>query len=242
MTVLFALPAGVIDAYRVSSIFTISGVASSSKAFDYSIGSASGTTAACGGDGATYPGSSYCYKASNAAPKTFLEAEAECIRWGGHLASVHGEAEGAFVASLIANETGPLSTAWIGYSNVLNGNQPDEGLRIAQLQGAGAGPYTWTDGSASGYTNWVYSGPLHAGARSCALLGRGDWWVTECGVETGRLCAGRTWGSWGGGWLDVVGLPFSDEAQICYQDQAIGTTAACTQPEWVGTNLDDPCR
>ena len=217
---------GVIDTSTVNVIYSITGSQSSAQSFTYTFGpTVGGTTGICGEGDVTYPGSQYCYAYTGSPRRTFLEAEAACIEWGGHLASIHSEEEDAFVASLIQETSGQQSVAWIGYSNVLNGNQPDEVLRVAQLEGTSGGVFSWSDGSIGVFSKWIYGGPLHTSSRSCAMIGRGDWWVSECSLETGRLCAGRTWGSWGGGWLDVVGLPFSDEEEICYQDQEIGTTA-----------------
>uniref|UniRef100_A0A6U4Z055 Tyrosine-protein kinase ephrin type A/B receptor-like domain-containing protein n=1 Tax=Hemiselmis andersenii TaxID=464988 RepID=A0A6U4Z055_HEMAN len=42
--------------------------------------------------------------------------------------------------------------------------------------------------------------------------------------------------------MDVVGLPYSVEEAVCYNDQVVGTTERCTQPDSVGTDQDDPCR
>lgn len=71
---------------------------------------------ACGGsavgpvtDGESHGGD--CTMSFKDAPLAFADAEADCVRQGGHLASIHSEAEMETVQSLVSN------TAWIGMND-----------------------------------------------------------------------------------------------------------------------------
>ena len=71
---------------------------------------------ACGGsaagpvtDGESHGGD--CTMSFNAAPQSFADAEADCVRQGGHLASIHNDADMETVQSLVSN------TAWIGMND-----------------------------------------------------------------------------------------------------------------------------
>ncbi len=88
-------------------------------------------------------------------------AEASCVAQGGHLASIHSEAENDFAGSVIDPGGVGNITAYIG------------GLAPSGLFAAGAtGTYAWTDGSAWVYQNWRAgtgepngSGPAPAGVQ-----------------------------------------------------------------------------
>jgi hypothetical protein len=110
--------------------------------------------------------------------------------------------------------------------------------------------HRWTDESELVWQSWVADMPLHGAGTSlpangtCAYLGAGDWWKSECTLLAGKLCGGRAWGNWGGGWGDVVGLA-EEDAQECFghpTTSMIPASEACYQEPWVGTQQDDPCR
>ena len=52
-----------------------------------------------------------CTMSLKADPKSFDEAESDCVRQGGHLASIHSEAEQDALQALVSN------TAWIGIND-----------------------------------------------------------------------------------------------------------------------------
>ena len=159
-----------------------------------------GEAAACGPGWRTYAGSAWCYRHFAGQPGlNFTAAEAACRAAGGHLASVGSAEENRFAAGLINATSGPDTAAWIGLSS----------------GGQGAGGGRWTDGAAVGYLNWIGGGPLRGAGAWCALLGRGEWWLSECPVAAGAMCAGRRWGAWGGGWLDLVGQRVPLESLAC---------------------------
>ena len=65
-------------------------------------------------------------------------ARAKCQSHGGDLASIHSSAEN----SLASTALGQGGRAWIGNSDALV-----------------EGSWVWSDGTASGYTNWLDGGP-----------------------------------------------------------------------------------
>lgn len=161
--------------------------------------------------------------------RPFAEAEAHCVaQGGGHLASVWSPADNSFVRALKpAGVSGAASIAWLGL------NVSDGGARVR-----------WTDGSRVTFTNWLPGAPLHPN-RSCAMLGAGDWYLSECSEAQGKGCASRVWGEWRGLWGDVVGLPWRSESQSCYdnqQDPVAPARGECWRPASEGTATDDPCR
>jgi len=82
-----------------------------------------------------------------------MEAEFNCIIGGGHLASLHSQADQDLVAAMISN------TAWIGYHDRFE----EAGCTDDRHQGIGgeiaATSFVWTDGTASDYENWAAGEP-----------------------------------------------------------------------------------
>ena len=94
-------------------------------------------------------------------------ARAKCQSHGGDLASIHSSAEN----SLASTTLGQGRRAWIGNSDALV-----------------EGSWVWSDGTASGYTNWLDGGPddresgnTFGDGRDCAAMSTffnhaGRWW------------------------------------------------------------------
>ena len=76
--------------------------------------------------------------------KTQSEAESDCMKGGGHLASIHSAKENAFINKL-HDPTG-VHITWIG------------GIRDGNL-------FRWNDGSAFNYQNWAPSEPNNTGGK-----------------------------------------------------------------------------
>lgn len=91
------------------------------------------------GDHASFEGS--CYVVESAT--TFAPAEQACVdQYGGHLASIHSQAEDDFISGLVdPNDAGGI-TAWIG------------GFAAGGFTAGPGGTYDWTDGSPWDYQNW----------------------------------------------------------------------------------------
>ncbi|KAK0393586.1 hypothetical protein QR680_000291 [Steinernema hermaphroditum] len=119
--------------------------------------------------------SGFCYKMHQGYEirKNFADAEAHCVSQGGHLASIHSEAEDKFVTSLFDLNTPDMNFFfWIGaHANVL----PN---------------YGWTDGSPFDYTNWMDTAffPLD---EPCGIFFTGadnKWTVVKCSIKQNYLC------------------------------------------------------
>ena len=192
-----------------------------------------------------FPGDGmWCYKHYNLSQaKSFWDAESACQRDGGHLASAFTAQENAFLARLARKPgtgdagaeggNGEESIAWIGFYRPMNDSR-----------------FRWTDESEVGWQSWVEGLPLHGTGTAnpangtCAYIGAGDWWKSECSYTSGKLCGGRAWGPWAGRWGDVVAMAEADAAR-CFGQPTTSMVPAeegCFQEHWVGTDLDDPCR
>jgi hypothetical protein len=57
----------------------------------------------------------YCYLYSKNRTNTWPDAEADCVSYGGHLASVHSKAEDSFLYNLIGIYASPI---WLGASDI----------------------------------------------------------------------------------------------------------------------------
>lgn len=201
--------------------------------------------AVCPPGTSAYPGDGmwcYAHHALDEA-KSFWEAEAACQLEGGHLASASSYEENAFLARLARKAGsggagdegggGEESVAWIGLYRPFNVTE-----------------FRWTDESDASWQNWLDSMPLHGAGTAnpangtCAYLGAGDWWKSECAHTSGKLCGGRAWGPWNGQWGDVVAMA-EEDPEKCFGHPTTSMIPAsddCFQEHWVGTEDDDPCR
>ncbi len=92
------------------------------------------------GDHLSFEGGCYVYVAG---PEDSIEAEQACIDdFGGHLASIHSEAEDDFISALVDPDAEGGITASIG------------GFEPGGFCGGPDAIYTWTDGSPWDYSNW----------------------------------------------------------------------------------------
>lgn len=94
---------------------------------------------------------------------TWLDAVAYAPRLGGYLATIDGQAEQDFVASLASSSLGSGSSAWIGLND----------RRIE-------GNFEWVEGSPVNYSNWNPGEPNNLGDEDCTELyvggGAGGKW------------------------------------------------------------------
>ncbi len=101
--------------------------------------------------------------------RDWAAAEALCVHFGGHLASVTSADENYFVRDLAS------AVAWIGASEV-----------------SSEGNWTWSDAAGWSYTNWHSSPgqPDDTAALSCAALyqASGTWYDEPCGDEHAFVC------------------------------------------------------
>ncbi|XP_066304553.1 uncharacterized protein [Branchiostoma lanceolatum] len=116
--------------------------------------------------------SGHCYYVSDSSLLSWQESRAYCRSTGGDLASINDMQESRF---LIGQTYGSLSShLWIG-------------LREYGVDGV----YTWSDGSAYSYLNWVANEPNNAGgAEQCAEFypNNGRWNDANCGTSNGFIC------------------------------------------------------
>src|SRR5262249_12725729 len=92
------------------------------------------------GDHLAFGGSCFVFAVG---PQNSVEAEQVCVNTlGGHLASIHSQAENAFVSALVDPQNVGGITAFIG------GTEP------AGLCAGTNTPYAWTDGTPWDFQNW----------------------------------------------------------------------------------------
>ena len=90
----------------------------------------------------------------------WTEAEAECKREGGHLASVASEEMNAEVLTMMSDDNNPI---WLGGKNV-------------------SGKWAWSDNSTWGYTNF------EGGDGSCVVFSSGTWIYAPCSMKLPFIC------------------------------------------------------
>ncbi|XP_078660072.1 uncharacterized protein LOC144904802 [Branchiostoma floridae x Branchiostoma belcheri] len=116
--------------------------------------------------------SGHCYYVSDSNLQSWQESRDYCQANGGDLVSINDMQESRF---LIGQTYGSLSThLWIG-------------LREYGVDGV----YTWSDGSAYSYLNWLVNEPNNAGgAEQCAefVPNNGKWNDANCGTSNGFIC------------------------------------------------------
>jgi len=202
----------------------------------------------CSAGTVAYPGDGiWCYRHHPLAEaKSFWDAEAACQSEGGHLASAASREENMFLAQLARK-------AGTGNAGAEGGGGVESVAWIGLYQTANASEFRWTDESEVVWSFFMRGMPLHGagsathdsgagigGNGTCAYIGAGDWWKSECSYTVGKLCGGRAWGPWGGQWGDVVALA-EEEDVGCFghpTTSMIPASEACYQPHWVGC----PCK
>lgn len=124
-------------------------------------GEPTSTTARCPADWDVFGG--HCYLADYGTYRTWMDAEAYCNSFGGHLASIHSQAEEDFLYSLL----GAVSITWLGATD-----KNQEGV------------FVWTDGSDWDYSNWdsgePNQGPGDGDCLGFYLDGTRAWYDRAC--------------------------------------------------------------
>lgn len=125
----------------------------------------------------------HCYNGYDSAD--FKGAQADCIKRGGHLATISSAAENKVVRAFVNN------SKWLG------------GLEDVATSAKGTGNYTWLTGEPFTYTNWAEREPDQAKVRCAEVLGPigascyehcvsmdgdGVWSDARCELSDGYVC------------------------------------------------------
>ncbi|XP_036424670.1 galactose-specific lectin nattectin-like [Colossoma macropomum] len=106
----------------------------------------------------------------------WTEAETECLKYGGNLASVRSHRENLFLQHLIKQATGSFTRAWLGASDCVT-----------------EGTWLWSDGSKMSFKNWGPTQPSnYLGKENCLEINYGDtyqWNDDACDVRKPFVCA-----------------------------------------------------
>ncbi|KAL7886208.1 hypothetical protein AOLI_G00065030 [Acnodon oligacanthus] len=106
---------------------------------------------------------------------TWTEAENECVKYNGNLASVHSLQENAFLQNFIKLVTGTFTRVWLGATD-----------------NAKEGTWLWSDGSKMNYQNWGPTQPSnYLGKENCLEINYGDtlqWNDDACDVRKPFIC------------------------------------------------------
>uniref|UniRef100_A0A3B1K7V9 C-type lectin domain-containing protein n=1 Tax=Astyanax mexicanus TaxID=7994 RepID=A0A3B1K7V9_ASTMX len=96
---------------------------------------------------------SHCFKVFTT-NENFKTSEENCVSAGGHLASMHSNADNVFIKDLVWNTTNSNAVTWIGARDA------------GQL-----GKWVWTDGSAFDYSIWSNGQPdKHSPLEQCVEI------------------------------------------------------------------------
>ncbi|XP_031175106.1 ladderlectin-like isoform X2 [Sander lucioperca] len=106
--------------------------------------------------------------------KTWPDAETFCQTAGGTLASIHSDAEYAFIKDFIFQVTGKPTTSWIGGFDAVK-----EGM------------WLWSDGSQFNYKGWGAGEPNNCcGGESCLMMNwRDSWNDAACTYQASFVCS-----------------------------------------------------
>ncbi|XP_075307964.1 ladderlectin-like [Odontesthes bonariensis] len=111
-------------------------------------------------------------------PRTWAQAQRNCISLGGNLASVHSAQEYHDIQRLILKGSHASKQTWIGGSD-------------AQENGV----WLWADGSSFGYSHWCKGEPNNAGGwQHCLQMnysGSKCWDDQTCNVRLPSVCSTR---------------------------------------------------
>ena len=163
-------------------------------------------------------------------------AEFQCIIRGGHLASLHSEADSDLLDSMIDDNGG--GSTWIGYHD----RAAEAGCTDDRHQGIGglieAATFIWTDGTASDYEDWAGGEPNDwqdgvarcdgTGNEDCTEIWRSgqDWNDANCDGSKPYICGFAEW-------ADVCcTFTFFETARACAMPRtpALRTSAATLPP------------
>ncbi|KAL6479844.1 hypothetical protein MHYP_G00108770 [Metynnis hypsauchen] len=105
----------------------------------------------------------------------WTEAETECLKYGGNLASVHSVREHLFLQNFVKQATGSLTRAWLGASDCVT-----------------EGTWLWSDGSKMNFKDWGPTQPSnYLGKENCLEINYGDthqWNDDACDVRKPFVC------------------------------------------------------
>uniref|UniRef100_A0A3B1JQ99 C-type lectin domain-containing protein n=1 Tax=Astyanax mexicanus TaxID=7994 RepID=A0A3B1JQ99_ASTMX len=118
---------------------------------------------------------SHCFKVFTT-NENFKTSEENCVSAGGHLASMHSNADNVFIKDLVWNTTNSNAVTWIGARDA------------GQL-----GKWVWTDGSAFDYSIWSNGQPdKHSPLEQCVEINYLDQWNdANCDNRHPSVCAKR---------------------------------------------------
>ncbi|XP_065806467.1 type-2 ice-structuring protein-like isoform X1 [Labrus bergylta] len=113
-------------------------------------------------------------------PLTWHQAERNCRRLGGHLASVHSRRQYLKIRALIKKSSRGSPATWIGGTD-----------RCRE------GHWRWSDGSRLNYKNWCCGEPNNAGNQDCLQMNfsrRKCWDDAQCWLKRPSVCVrNRRW-------------------------------------------------
>uniref|UniRef100_A0A8C9XM78 Galactose-specific lectin nattectin-like n=1 Tax=Sander lucioperca TaxID=283035 RepID=A0A8C9XM78_SANLU len=106
--------------------------------------------------------------------KTWIDAELFCQTAGGNLASIHSDAEHAFIKAFIQQVAGTQKTSWIGGSDAVK-----------------EGTWLWSDGSKFNYQSWGAREPNNLGVENCIEMnwGGANWNDAACNNGNSFVCS-----------------------------------------------------
>ncbi|XP_065806466.1 uncharacterized protein [Labrus bergylta] len=107
-------------------------------------------------------------------PLTWHQAERNCRRLGGHLASVHSRRQYLKIRALIKKSSRGSPVTWIGGTD-----------RCRE------GHWRWSDGSRLNYKNWCCGEPNNAGNQDCLQMNfsrRKCWDDAQCWLKRPSVC------------------------------------------------------
>ncbi|XP_069047250.1 lactose-binding lectin l-2-like [Lepisosteus oculatus] len=104
--------------------------------------------------------------------KIWADAEVDCIRYGGNLASVHSEVEHNFLLQLIKSRG--ANPTWLGGSDCVK-----------------EGRWLWSDGSKWDYSKWDPPEPNNLDVENCLLTywALANWNDMPCNYQFPYICA-----------------------------------------------------
>ncbi|XP_036960552.1 galactose-specific lectin nattectin-like [Acanthopagrus latus] len=107
---------------------------------------------------------------------TMADAELNCIRLGGNLASIRSYSEHAWIRALIRTVLGSNRAAWIGLFDAVQERK-----------------WLWTDGTQIRFTRWARGQPNnYRGREHCTYINNGDYWNDyQCNVRLPSVCVKR---------------------------------------------------
>uniref|UniRef100_A0A8C9R5U0 C-type lectin domain-containing protein n=1 Tax=Scleropages formosus TaxID=113540 RepID=A0A8C9R5U0_SCLFO len=123
-----------------------------------------------------HPLESRCFKFVSE-PKHWIEAQLNCIRLEGSLASVHNMNEYRFVQRLTEGSNGVMVEAWLGGTDAI-------------LEGT----WIWIDSTLFDFTFWSPGEPNNDGNQNCLQINYGDhkkWDDLNCYKKRPSICVTR---------------------------------------------------